>query len=73
MEFQLDDKILKLLTPVGYPVIFGEKNVYHLYEGRFIEGIPRNNLPNKMSDSEIEDTFYKISNPSYISVKRIVL
>ena len=73
MEFQLDDKILKLLTPVGYPVIFDEKNVYHLYEGRFIEGIPRNNLPNKMSDSEIEDTFYKISNPSYISVKRIIL
>jgi len=73
MEFQLDDKILKLLTPVGYPVIFGEKNVYHLYEGRFIEGIPRNNLPNKMSDSEIEDTFYKISNPLYISVKRITI
>ena len=71
MEFQLEDKILKLLTPIGYPVILGEKNVYHLYEGRFIQVIPRNNLPQKMSDSEIEDTFYKISNPSYISVKRI--
>jgi len=71
MEFKLDDKIIKLLTPVGYPVIFGEKNVYHLCEGRFIEVIPRNNLPNKMSNSEIEDTFYKLSNPSYISVKRI--
>lgn len=73
MEFQLDDKILKLLTPVGYPVIFGEKNVYHLYEGRFIQLISRNNLPQKMSDSEIEDTFYKISNPSSISVKIIIL
>jgi len=77
MEFQLDDKILKLLTPVGYPVIFGDKNVYHLYEGRFIQVIPRNNLPQKMSDSEIEDTFYKFFdknnpiNPLYISVKRI--
>ena len=71
MEFQLDDKILKLLTPVGYPVIFGEKNVYHLYEGRFIEVISRNDLPNKMSDSEIEDTWYKLSASSYISVKRI--
>jgi hypothetical protein len=71
MEFHLDDKILKLLTPVGYPVIFGEKNVYHLYEGRFIEVISRNDLPKKMSDSEIEDTFYKISNPSSISVKKI--
>jgi hypothetical protein len=58
---------------VGYPVIFGEKNIYHLYEGRFIEGIPRNNLPNKMSDSEIEDTFYKNDKivSSSISVKRI--
>ena len=77
MEFQLDDKILKLLTPVGYPVIFGEKNVYHLYEGRFIEIISRNDLPKKMSDSEIEDTWYKLSNKnspiphSYISVKKI--
>lgn len=25
MEFYLDDKIIKLLTPVGYPVILGEK------------------------------------------------
>ncbi len=79
MEFQLDDKILKLLTPVGYPVIFGEKNVYHLYEGNIIQVIPRNNLPSKMSDSEIEDTFYKFFDknnpimPLYISVKRIVL
>ena len=73
MEFHLDDKILKLLTPVGYPVIFGEKNVYHLYEGRFIEVISRNDLPKKMSDSEIEDTWYKLSSkaPSYISVERI--
>ena len=73
MEFQLDDKILKLLTPVGYPVIFGEKNIYHLYEGRFIEVISRNDLPKKMSDSEIEDTWYKLSSkaPSYISVERI--
>ena len=71
MEFQLDDKILKLLTPVGYPIIYGEKNVYHLYEGRFIEVISRNDIPKKMSDSEIEDTFYKISNPSSISVKKI--
>jgi len=73
MEFHLDDKILKLLTPVGYPVIFGEKNVYHLYEGRFIEVISRNDLPNKMSDSEIEDTWYKLSSkaPLYISVERI--
>ena len=73
MEFQLDDKILKLLTPVGYPVIFGEKNVYHLYEGRFIQVINRNDLPKKMSDSEIEDTWYKLSSkaPSYISVERI--
>ena len=77
MEFQLDDKILKLLTPVGYPVIFGEKNIYHLYEGRFIEVISRNDLPKKMSDSEIEDTWHKLSNKnnlimhSYISVERI--
>ena len=71
MEFNLDDKILKLLTPVGYPVIFGEKNIYHLYEGNTIEVINRNDLPKKMSDSEIEDTFYKISNPSSISVKKI--
>ncbi len=79
MEFQLDDKILKVLTPVGYPVIFGEKNVYHLYEGNIIQVIPRNNLPNKMSDSEIEDTWYKFFDknnpitPLYISVKRIIL
>jgi len=59
MEFHLDDKILKLLTPVGYPVIYGEKNVYHLYESRFIEVISRNDLPKKISDSEIEDTWYK--------------
>ena len=73
MEFHLDDKILKLLTPVGYPVIFGEKKVYHLYEGRFIQVISRNDLPKKMSDSEIEDTWYKLSSkaPSYISVERI--
>jgi hypothetical protein len=71
MEFHLDDKILKLLTPVGYPVIFGQKNVYHLYSGNVIEVISRNDLPKKMSDSEIEDTFYKISNPSSISVKKI--
>ena len=73
MEFHLDDKILKLLTPVGYPVIFGEKNIYHLYEGRFIEVISRNDLPKKMSDSEIEDTFYKnnLIMHSSISVKRI--
>ena len=77
MEFHLDDKILKLLTPVGYPVIFGEKNIYHLYEGRFIEVISRNDLPKKMSDSEIEDTWYKLSNKnnliihSSISVERI--
>lgn len=75
MEFQLDDKILKLLTPVGYPVIFGEKNVYHLYEGRFIEVISRNDIPKKMSDSEIEDTWYKLSNKaqSYISVYTITI
>ncbi len=77
MEFHLDDKILKLLTPIGCPVIFGEKNVYHLYEGRFIQVTPQNNLPNKMNDSEIEDTFYKFFDknnpiaPLYISVKRI--
>ena len=59
MEFHLDDKILKLLTPIGYPVIYGKKNVYHLYESRFIEVISRNDIPKKMSDSEIEDTFYK--------------
>jgi hypothetical protein len=77
MEFHLDDKIVKLLTPVGYPVIYGEKNVYHLYEGNTIEVISRNDLPQKMSDSEIEDTWYKLSNKnspiphSYISVKKI--
>ena len=73
MEFQLDDKILKLLTPVGYPVIFGEKNVYHLYEGNTIQVISRNDLPQKMSDSEIEDTFYKnnLIMHSSISVERI--
>ena len=73
MEFHLDDKILKLLTPVGYPVIFGEKNIYHLYEGRFIEVISRNDLPKKMSDSEIEDTWYKLSSkaPSSMYVERI--
>jgi hypothetical protein len=73
MEFHFDDKTLKLLTPVGYPVIFGEKNVYHLYEGNTIEVISRNDLPKKMSDSKIEDTWYKLSSkaPSYISVERI--
>ena len=28
MQFHLDDKILKLLTPLGYPVIYGEKNIF---------------------------------------------
>ena len=76
MKFQLDDKILKLLTPVGYPVIYGEKNVYHLYEGRFIEVISRNDIPKKMSDSEIEDTWYKFYDNksiahSSINIKKI--
>ena len=75
MEFHLDDKILKLLTPVGYPVIYGEKHIYHLYEGRFIQVISRNDLPKKMSDSEIEDTWYKMyDNPiqySYINVEKV--
>ena len=77
MEFHLDDKILKLLTPVGYPVIFGEKNIYHLYSGNVIEVISRNDLPKKMSDSEIEDTWYKIYDDSIqyssINVKKIIL
>jgi hypothetical protein len=75
MEFNLDDKILKLLTPVGYPVIYGEKNIYHLYSGNVIEVISRNDLPKKMSDSEIEDTWYKIYDNSIqyssINVTRI--
>ena len=78
MEFHLDDKILKLLTPVGYPVIFGEKNIYHLYSGNVIEVISRNDLPKKMSDSEIEDTWYKIYDNysiqySSINVEKIIL
>jgi hypothetical protein len=73
MEFHLDDKILKLLTPVGYPVIFGEKNVYHLYKKNTIKIISRKDLPKNMTNSEIEDTFYKNLKDSSISVKRIIL
>ena len=77
MEFNLDDKILKLLTPLGYPVIYGEKNIYHLYKKNTIKIISRTDLPKKMSDLEIEDTFYKFfdkNNPilySSIYVERI--
>jgi hypothetical protein len=60
MEFYLDDKIIKLLTPVGYPVILGEKNIYHLYNGDNIEVISRKDLPKNICNSDIEDTFYKI-------------
>ena len=71
MEFQLDDKILKLLTPLGYPVIYGEKNIYHLYKKNTIKIINRKDLPKKMTNSEIEDTFYNPIAHEYISVKRI--
>ena len=53
------DKILKLLTPLGYPVIYGEKHIYHLYKKNTIKIINRKDLPKKMTNSEIEDTFYK--------------
>ena len=75
MEFNLDDKILKLLTPLGYPVIYGEKNIYHLYKKNTIKIISRKDLPKKMTNSEIEDTYYKIyDNPiqySSINVEKI--
>ena len=79
MEFNLDDKILKLLTPLGYPVIYGEKNVYHLYKKNTMKMISRTDLPKNMTNSEIEDTWYKFfdkNNPipySSIQVKRITL
>jgi hypothetical protein len=71
MEFILDDNILKLLTPLGYPVIYGEKNIYHLYKKNTIKIINRKDLPKKMTNSEIEDTFYNPIAHAYISVKRI--
>ena len=71
MEFNLDDKILKLLTPLGYPVIYGEKNIYHLYKKNTIKIISRKDLPRNMTNSEIEDTFYKNLKDSSISVVRI--
>jgi hypothetical protein len=71
IEFQLDDKILKLLTPLGYPVIYGEKHIYHLYKKNTIKIINRKDLPKKMTNSEIEDTFYNPIAHEYISVKRI--
>ena len=71
MEFQLDDKILKLLTPLGYPVIYGEKHIYHLYKKNTIKIINRKDLPKKMTNSEIEDTFYNPIVNAYISVKKV--
>jgi len=71
MEFNLDDKILKLLTPLGYPVIYGEKKIYHLYKKNTIKIINRKDLPKKMTNSEIEDTFYNPIVNAYISVKRV--
>jgi hypothetical protein len=35
IEFNLDAKILKLLSPLGYPVIYGEKHIYHLYKKKY--------------------------------------
>lgn len=49
IEFRLDDNILKLLTPLGYSVIYGEKNVYHLYKKNNIKIISRKNLPKNMT------------------------
>lgn len=72
MEFKLNDYIIKFLTPLGYPVIYGQKNIYHLYNEKSIDILKRNNFKKSMTNSEIEDTYYKIydfNNP--IEIKSI--
>ena len=60
MEFKLNDNIIKFLTPLGYPIIYGQKNIYHLYNEKSIDILKRSNFKKSMTNSEIEDTYYKI-------------
>ena len=72
MEFKLNDYIIKFLTPLGYPVIYGQKNIYHLYNEKSIDILKRDDFKKSMTNSEIEDTYYKIydfNNP--IEIKSI--
>ena len=61
MEFTLNDDIIKFLTPLGYPVIYGQKNIYHLFNEKSIDILKRSDFKKSMTNSEIEDTYYKIN------------